>query len=81
MLTNRTPVAIHVKTPVHGQTLLMGTIYQHTPEWVNLDWNCIARGTNGKEYKFNGYSDEHDAYDYQSLYIPTHNIISITELV
>lgn len=80
MLANRTRVVVHLNKPIHGQYDLNGTIYQHTPEWLNLDWDCIARGPNEKEFVFNGYSDEHENYEYQSLWIPTVNIIGITEL-
>lgn len=80
MLSNRTSVTIHLNAPIHGQKHINGTIYEHTPEWVNLDWDCVARGKNGKEFLFRGYIGEHRDYDYQSLWIPTSNIAGITEL-
>ena len=63
MLKNRDRVAITLKEEYFGSLTLNGTIYHHSPEWVELDWDGV--NNNNLEIAF------------ESILIPRENIAII----
>lgn len=63
MLKNRDRVTIYLKKALYGANALQGTIYTHTPEWIDLDWD----GVTPNDLKPN----------FHSILIPRDNIVAV----
>lgn len=79
-MTKNVKVFVDVKYAIHGTKRLGGTVYEHTAEWLNLDWDCITETASGTTTTFEEISTSEGDYTFHSLYIPTSNIIAITEV-